>query len=125
MPLSACLSIYLSNQLSLLPYLFIHYIRASLSLPLALSHFSLLSSLSFKKNNAIIERHAVENEHGEGKQVGTIALQTEAAKNDPRLKALNKKFGMLHGISSVLNLTSVCCGVYHLWFLAGLLRQQH
>ncbi len=64
----------------------------------------------------------MENEYGEGKEVGTLALKSEAAKNDVRLKALNKQFGMLHGLSSVCNLASVCGGIFHLWVLAGLLR---
>lgn len=67
----------------------------------------------------------MEREHGEGQDVGTIALRSEEAKNDPRLKALNRQFGLLHAASSVFNLASTCCGVYHLWFLAGLLRTTH
>lgn len=56
--------------------------------------------------------------------MGTLAYTSEAAKNDDRLKALARRFGMLHAGSSIASLTGLCCGVFHMWYLARLVAER-
>ncbi|XP_051118945.1 uncharacterized protein LOC127243115 [Andrographis paniculata] len=64
------------------------------------------------------QRHKVEREANIGQEVGGAKNQ-EVAKKDPRLASMNKKFGMIHGLSSLANLMSFGSLAVHSWYLAG------
>ncbi|KAE8679594.1 Detected protein of confused Function [Hibiscus syriacus] len=66
-------------------------------------------------------RHQVEREQNIGDEVGG-SKNEEAAKTNPRLAAVNKRFGMIHGLSSLANLMSFGCVAMHSWYLAGKLN---
>jgi len=59
------------------------------------------------------KRHAIERELGTGHEVGILKPLDPVKANDPRLVAISKKFGMLHGISVSLNLLALCCTGAH------------
>ncbi|TYH06248.1 hypothetical protein ES288_A08G141500v1 [Gossypium darwinii] len=63
-------------------------------------------------------RHKVEREENIGNEIGGLKNH-EVPKKNPKLAAMNKKFGMIHGLSSLINL--MCFGVLamHTWYLAG------
>jgi hypothetical protein len=46
----------------------------------------------------------------------------EGARDDAAIKALTKKFGAFHGISSLLNLAVLVCAVGHAYFLGAFLH---
>ena len=60
------------------------------------------------------QRHAVEKRLGTGHEIGKIRPDDPKKANDPELRALSKTFGMLHGISSLLNLAALAFGCYWL-----------
>ncbi|KAB2017254.1 hypothetical protein ES319_D08G149600v1 [Gossypium barbadense] len=63
-------------------------------------------------------RHKVEREENIGNEIGGSKNQ-EVAKKNPKLAAMNKKFGMIHGLSSLINLMSFGVLAMHTWYLAG------
>lgn len=63
-------------------------------------------------------RHAVERRLGTGQEIGLLAPKDPAKANDPELKALSKKFGILHGISTSLNMVALGFGCYWIHLLA-------
>jgi len=63
-------------------------------------------------------RHAVEKRLGTGHEVGQLKPSDPAKANDPELRALSKKFGMLHGISTLLNMLALGIGCVWLNFCA-------
>ncbi|KAL3348237.1 hypothetical protein AABB24_021746 [Solanum stoloniferum] len=63
------------------------------------------------------ERHKIEREANIGEEVGWTKNQ-EVAKVNPKLSAMNKKFGMIHGLSSLANIFSFGCLAMHSWYLA-------
>ncbi|KDP28239.1 hypothetical protein JCGZ_14010 [Jatropha curcas] len=91
----------------------------------------LLSSLAFNLANLFVftpmtiemmrQRHKVEREENIGTEVGWSKNQ-EAAKTNPKLAAMNKKFGMIHGFSSLANIMSFGGLAMHSWYLAGKLN---
>jgi len=64
------------------------------------------------------QRHRVERENSIGEEVGW-SKNVEVAKSNPKLKAMNKKFGMIHGLSSLANIMSFGSLAVHSWYLAG------
>lgn len=64
------------------------------------------------------KRHKVEREANIGDEVGWTKNQA-TAKVNPQLAAMNKKFGMIHGLSSLANILSFGCLAMHSWYLAG------
>jgi NAD/NADP transhydrogenase beta subunit len=62
----------------------------------------------------MFKRHVLENDHGEADQA--------ALKQKPEYKQISKKFGMLHGLSSLANLIGLGAVHVHLWYLASKLR---
>ena len=88
----------------------------------------LLSSLAFNLTNLFVftpmtiemmkKRHKVERENNIGEEVGR-SKNLEVAKKNPKLAALNKKFGMIHGLSSLANILSFGSLAIHSWYLAG------
>jgi hypothetical protein len=72
----------------------------------------LLNLLYFEPatTRVMYQRHAVEKKLGTGHEIGKIRPDDPEKANDPKLKALSKTFGMLHGISSLLNLVSLGFG---------------
>lgn len=64
------------------------------------------------------QRHKVEREQNIGEEVGW-SKNREVAKVDPKLAAMNKKFGMIHGLSSLANIMSFGSLAMHSWYLAG------
>ncbi|TYH58463.1 hypothetical protein ES332_D08G155300v1 [Gossypium tomentosum] len=65
-------------------------------------------------------RHKVEREENIGNEIGGSKNQ-EVAKKNPKLAAMNKKFGMIHGLSSLINLMSFGVLAMHTWYLADTL----
>jgi len=56
------------------------------------------------------QRHAVEKRLGTGHEIGQLRPTDPKKANDPQLKALSKTFGMLHGVSTLLNLAALGFG---------------
>ncbi|XP_058076593.1 uncharacterized protein LOC131225154 [Magnolia sinica] len=88
----------------------------------------LLSSFAFNLTNLFVftpmtiemmkQRHKVEREENIGEEVGWTK-NAEVAKVNPKLAAMNKKFGMIHGLSSLANIMSFGSLAMHSWYLAG------
>ncbi|WCJ22298.1 Late embryogenesis abundant protein (LEA) family protein [Euphorbia peplus] len=91
----------------------------------------LLSSLAFNLTNLFVftpmtiemmkQRHKVEREEKIGDEIGWSKNQ-ERAKANPKLAAMNKKFGMIHGLSSLANIMAFGSLAMHSWYLAGKLN---
>ncbi|THU62654.1 hypothetical protein C4D60_Mb01t07360 [Musa balbisiana] len=91
----------------------------------------LLSALGFDLSNLIVftpmtiemmkKRHKIERDLGIGEEVGG-SKNLEVAKTNPQLAAMNKKFGMIHGLSSLANIMAFGSLAIHSWFLAGKLH---
>ena len=62
------------------------------------------------------ERHAVERKLGTGHEIGQLKPSDPTKANDPQLKQLSKQFGMLHGMSTLMNLAALGVGCYWLNF---------
>ncbi|XP_019223400.1 PREDICTED: transmembrane protein 205-like [Nicotiana attenuata] len=77
--------------------------------------------IMFKTSHMMKERHKIEREANIGEEVGWTKNQ-EVAKANPKLAAMNKKFGMIHGLSSLANIFSFGCLAMHSWYLAGKLN---
>uniref|UniRef100_A0A7S4ATM5 TMEM205-like domain-containing protein n=1 Tax=Pseudo-nitzschia australis TaxID=44445 RepID=A0A7S4ATM5_9STRA len=77
---------------------------------------TLLNLLYFEPatTKVMFQRHAVEKRLGTGHEIGKIRPDDPKKANDPQLKALSKTFGMLHGVSTLLNLGSLGFGCA--WF---------
>jgi len=71
----------------------------------------------------MILRHAVERRLKTGHEIGQLKPSDPVKANDPELKALSKKFGMLHGVSTTLNMVALGFGCYWLNFLASLMGE--
>ncbi|KAL9435567.1 hypothetical protein AB3S75_021776 [Citrus x aurantiifolia] len=90
----------------------------------------LLSAFAFNLTNLFVftpmtiemmkQRHKVEREENIGGEVGWTKNR-EVAKSNPKLAAMNKKFGMIHGLSSLANIMSFGSLAMHSWYLAGYL----
>ncbi|KAF5196507.1 Transmembrane protein [Thalictrum thalictroides] len=88
----------------------------------------LLSAFAFNLTNLFVftpmtiemmkQRHKIEREENIGEEVGWTKNK-EAAKKNPKLAAMNKKFGMIHGLSSLANIFSFGSLALHSWYLAG------
>ncbi|XP_052184990.1 uncharacterized protein LOC127796717 [Diospyros lotus] len=91
----------------------------------------LLSAFAFNLSNLFVftpmtvemmkQRHKIEREQNIGEEVGWTKNR-EVAKVNPQLAAMNKKFGMIHGLSSLANILSFGSLAIHSWYLAGKLR---
>eukprot|EP00531_Pseudo-nitzschia_arenysensis_P011548 CAMPEP_0116117142 /NCGR_PEP_ID=MMETSP0329-20121206/1410_1 /TAXON_ID=697910 /ORGANISM="Pseudo-nitzschia arenysensis, Strain B593" /LENGTH=210 /DNA_ID=CAMNT_0003610677 /DNA_START=8 /DNA_END=640 /DNA_ORIENTATION=- len=77
---------------------------------------ALLNLLYFEPatTKVMYQRHAVEKRLGTGHEIGKLKPDDPKKANDPELKALSKTFGMLHGISSLLNLAALGFGCFWL-----------
>jgi hypothetical protein len=73
---------------------------------------TLLNLLYFEPatTRVMYQRHAVEKRLGTGHEIGKIRPDDPKKANDPQLKALSKTFGMLHGVSTLLNLAALGFG---------------
>uniref|UniRef100_A0A7N0ZW43 TMEM205-like domain-containing protein n=1 Tax=Kalanchoe fedtschenkoi TaxID=63787 RepID=A0A7N0ZW43_KALFE len=88
----------------------------------------LLSAFAFSLTNLAVftpmtiemmkQRHKVERENKIGEEVGR-SKNLEVAKKDPKLAAMNKKFGMIHGLSSLSNIIAFGSLAMHSWYFAG------
>lgn len=88
----------------------------------------LISALAFNLTNLFVftpmtiemmkQRHKVERENSIGEEVGW-SKNVEVAKKNPKLAKMNKKFGMIHGLSSLANIMSFGSLAIHSWYLAG------
>ncbi|CAK9135463.1 unnamed protein product [Ilex paraguariensis] len=88
----------------------------------------LLAAFAFNLTNLFVftpmtielmkQRHKVEKEVNIGEEVGGTKNQ-EVAKASPKLASMNKKFGMIHGLSSLANIMSFGSLAMHSWYLAG------
>ncbi|KAK6937304.1 protein of unknown function DUF4149 [Dillenia turbinata] len=91
----------------------------------------LLSAFAFNLTNLFVftpmtiemmkQRHKIEREENIGEEVGWTKNR-EVAKVNPKLAAMNKKFGMIHGLSSLANILSFGSLAMHSWYLAGKLN---
>ena len=66
----------------------------------------------------MVLRHAVERRLGTGHEIGQLKPSDPEKANEPELRALSKRFGMLHGVSTLLNLASLGIGCFWLNFCA-------
>lgn len=64
------------------------------------------------------QRHKIERESNIGEEVGWTKSQ-EVAKKNPKLLVMNKKFGMIHGLSSLTTIMSFGSLAILSWYLAG------
>lgn len=73
---------------------------------------TLLNLLYFEPatTRVMYQRHAVEKRLGTGHEIGKLKPEDPQKAKDPQLVALSKTFGMLHGISSLLNLVALGFG---------------
>ncbi|KAK4282552.1 hypothetical protein QN277_013913 [Acacia crassicarpa] len=88
----------------------------------------LLSSFAFSLVNLFVftpmtiemmrQRHKVERENSIGDEVGGSKSE-EVAKKNPRLAGMNKKFGMIHGLSSLSNIMTFGGLAFHCCYLAA------
>ncbi|KAG6531830.1 hypothetical protein ZIOFF_005657 [Zingiber officinale] len=67
------------------------------------------------------KRHNIERDLNISDEVGA-SKNTEAAKINARLKSMNKKFGMIHGLSSLANIMAFGSLAIHSLYLAGKLH---
>ncbi|KAG6536126.1 hypothetical protein ZIOFF_001170 [Zingiber officinale] len=67
------------------------------------------------------KRHNIERDLNIGDEVGA-SKNTEAAKISAQLKSMNKKFGMIHGLSSLANIMAFVSLAIHSLYLAGKLH---
>jgi len=67
---------------------------------------------------AMIRRQAVERRLDTGHEIGQLTPSDPAKANDPELRKLSKKFGVLHGVSTLLNMLALGIGCYWLNFCA-------
>ncbi|KAG6512981.1 hypothetical protein ZIOFF_031125 [Zingiber officinale] len=67
------------------------------------------------------KRHKVERDINISDEVG-VSKNMEAAKSNAQLKSMNKKFGMIHGLSSLANLMASGSLAIHSRYLAGKLH---
>ncbi|KAL3652916.1 hypothetical protein CASFOL_002597 [Castilleja foliolosa] len=72
-------------------------------------------------NRMMKQRHKIEREANIGDEVGWTKNK-EAAKKNPKLASMNKKFGMIHGLSSLANIFAFGSLAIHSWYLAGKLN---
>jgi hypothetical protein len=94
--------------------------RDKYKLPLSSILLTILINLVYlepKTTQVMFERHVVERRLGTGQEVGIIKPKDPKIANDPELKALSKKFGMLHGMSTLMNLAALGVGCYWVNFL--------
>jgi hypothetical protein len=78
-----------------------------------------------KTTAVMFERHVVERRLGTGQEVGIIKPKDPKIANDPELKKLSKQFGMLHGMSTLMNLAALGVGCYWINFLTQQMVVQH
>ncbi|KAA8549099.1 hypothetical protein F0562_000783 [Nyssa sinensis] len=88
----------------------------------------LLSAFGFNLTNLFVftpmtigmmkQRHKVEKEENIGQEIGG-SKNREVAKANPKLASMNKKFGMIHGLSSLANILSFGSLAMHSWYLAS------
>ncbi|BAF30025.1 uncharacterized protein [Oryza sativa Japonica Group] len=91
----------------------------------------LLAALGFDLSNLLVftpmtiemmkKRHKIERDLSIGEEVGW-SKNVQVAKNNPTLAAINKKFGMIHGLSSLANIMSFGSLAMHSWYLASKLE---
>lgn len=91
----------------------------------------LLAALGFDLSNLLVftpmtiemmmKRHKIEKDLGIGGEVGR-SRNAELAKTNPALAAMNKKFGMIHGLSSLANIMAFGSLAMHSWYLASKLE---
>ena len=68
-----------------------------------------------KTTSIMFKRHALERELGTGHEVGKLKPDSAKARENKKLQAISKEFGMYHGMSSTVNLAALCVGVYHMY----------
>ncbi|XP_047087391.1 transmembrane protein 205-like [Lolium rigidum] len=91
----------------------------------------LLAALGFDLSNLLVftpmtiemmmKRHKIEKDLGIGSEVGG-SRNSDVAKTSPALAAMNKKFGMIHGLSSLANIMAFGSLAMHSWHLASKLK---
>ena len=79
--------------------------------------FTLTNLLYFEPatTKLMFKRHKLERELGTGHEVGKLKPDNDKARGDKQLQELSKQFGMMHGMSTIMNLAALCCGVYHMY----------
>ncbi|XP_062197470.1 uncharacterized protein LOC133900375 [Phragmites australis] len=69
----------------------------------------------------MMKRHKLEKDLGIGSEVGS-SKNEEVAKTSSALAAMNRKFGMIHGLSSLANIMAFGSLAMHSWYLASSLH---
>lgn len=69
------------------------------------------------------QRHGIEREIGTGHEIGKLGpVDPEIIKKynaHPGLPALNKRFTVLHGVSTSINMVGLCLGLVYIWRVSG------
>lgn len=86
---------------------------------IGLKHHGLIAS-SCIVLQVMKERHRIEKEAGIGNEIG-LSKNREVAKTNPELAAVNRRFGMWHGMSSLANLVCLIGLAAHLYYLSAML----
>lgn len=76
--------------------------------------FAVLTNLAFlepKTSEVMFQRHRVEDQH-------PGASMQDLKSTVPEYKKLSAQFGMLHGMSSLVNLVALSATMLHLWYLS-------
>uniref|UniRef100_A0A0E0FD60 TMEM205-like domain-containing protein n=1 Tax=Oryza meridionalis TaxID=40149 RepID=A0A0E0FD60_9ORYZ len=97
--------------------------RRQLAVLLVAAGFDLANLLIFTPRTLEMmkKRHKIERDLSIGEEVGW-SKNVQVAKNNPTLAAINKKFGMIHGLSSLANIMSFGSLAMHSWYLASKLE---
>lgn len=74
------------------------------------------------------QRHGIEREIGTGHEIGKLGpIDPEVIKKynaHPGLAALNKRFTVLHGVSTSINMIGLCLGLVYIWRVSGAIQIQ-
>ena len=92
-------------------------------------HFSILACICTnllyfepQTTSTMFKRHVIEKKIGTGDEIGAIRPTDpkilEAYNEDGELRKINKRFGVLHGMSTIINLIAICLGFAHIFWLA-------
>lgn len=69
-------------------------------------------------------RHKVERRLGTGHEIGQLKPSDPEKAKDPELVELTKQFGMYHGMSASLSLLGLASGIWHIFWLSGMIQMR-
>ncbi|WVZ49773.1 hypothetical protein U9M48_001102, partial [Paspalum notatum var. saurae] len=93
-------------------------IRVPASLEDSINHRALPAWIPYFSPWMMMKRHKMEKDLGIGTEVG-YSKNAETAKKSPALAAMNRKFGMIHGLSSLANIMAFGSLAMRSWYLSS------